>query len=183
MSSCAYVWQTSTGIIIPLHKFREYEKDKNDTLSPYLSRPTLNLATIVDMINRLSSGLLHEKKELYDIRTKVNIKPRAAATYWIRSDTLLRYGPYALTYQLMSERYLAATELSSAIRKRKESTDTIAVQTEQRPKINKQVAARKRKDKQEQESDPEKVEAQRASDRKHRTTYRAKKKLERAIEA
>jgi len=39
LSSCEVFWQTSTGIIIPVHKFKEYEKN-HGTLRAYLSRHT-----------------------------------------------------------------------------------------------------------------------------------------------
>ena len=115
LSSCNVFWQigTSTGIIIPVHKFEEYDPKNNDTLSAYLSRPTLNFATMDDLIKRWPS-LLKKKAILYKARTTYNVKPTKAVAYWERPDVRAHYGPYTFTYGLMSARYLAATNASRA---------------------------------------------------------------------
>ena len=57
LSTSKYFWQMSTGIIIPVDRFEQYNK-KNDTLSEFLNRPTLNFHTYGTMNNLISSSSL-----------------------------------------------------------------------------------------------------------------------------
>jgi hypothetical protein len=63
LSTGVYFFQMSTGILIPVTAFEDFQPS-NDTLSTYLSRPTLNTATM-DILIKSRPSLLKKKRESY----------------------------------------------------------------------------------------------------------------------
>jgi hypothetical protein len=126
LSTCAWFFQTSTGLLMPITAFEDFTPE-NDTLSPYLSRPTLNLRMMDELIAK-SSVLKAKKKDIYNVRKKVNVKPLQAVSYWQRPEVSSIYGPYTTTYSLMSARY----DNAKTIRRDKERARVAGMDPEQK---------------------------------------------------
>ncbi|CAO2656299.1 Nn.00g051020.m01.CDS01 [Neocucurbitaria sp. VM-36] len=109
LSTGNWFYQMSTGILIPLTAFEEYNEGSNDTLSKYLSRPTLDTHAMRNFI-RNSPTLSEKGGAILNLRNAIGIKPEDAVAYWSRPAVLAKYGSYSLTYELMTKRYIQAKQ-------------------------------------------------------------------------
>lgn len=106
LSTGAYLFQTSTGILIPLTAFHSFSEE-NDTLTPYLSRPMLNYSMIDELIAK-DGQITNKKKLICALRNRVNVKSQNSKAYWERTNVIALCSPYCTTYAAMSVRYATA---------------------------------------------------------------------------
>lgn len=132
-----WFFQLSTGTIIPMEAFHNFTDD-NDTLSQYLRRPTLNLASMDRLIGDIEA-LRVKKKLINKVRSQSNVKASAAVKFWARSDVVAPYCAYTVTYALMAKGYDTATEASKSKMRAKYDSQTYEEEEKQRLHINAQV--------------------------------------------
>ena len=74
LSTTAYVFQLSTGGILPVPALLEYSK-RNDTPSVHFSRPTLDTSSLDKTMERIAGLNIDQQLAIKAIRKSVNIKP------------------------------------------------------------------------------------------------------------
>ena len=111
LSSTMYFGQRSNGAIIPTEVLYRTTKDHTDELAALLRRPNFNHTNLDSHIIR--DVALKPKQQLVQaIRKSVNVVPLQAGQFWAQEDVRGAYGPYAVSYGLMTECYVASREAS-----------------------------------------------------------------------
>jgi hypothetical protein len=141
LSFANYYWSLASGLIIPIQVFLDLTEE-NDTLSPWLHRPTSNFSTMDDMI-RGNPALLAKKDLIYRIRKTQNVKPMAAPLFWDSPAMHAEYGPFTQLYRAMVERF-SNTNQAAHDRDRARITQLPVAEQESR-RVNTNALANKRK--------------------------------------
>ena len=78
LSTTVYVFQSSTGGILPVTSLLEYSK-RSDTPSDHFSRPTLDTSPLDKTMERIAGLSIDQQLAIKAIRKSVNIKPAQRA--------------------------------------------------------------------------------------------------------
>ncbi|KAI4655321.1 hypothetical protein J4E93_000032 [Alternaria ventricosa] len=101
LSTTSYVFQLSTGSILPVKALFERSKG-NDTIKEHFSRPTLDTSSLDKTMERIAGLSVEQQLAIKAIRKSVNVKLADALSYWNRADIKLEYAGYIVTYILLT---------------------------------------------------------------------------------
>ncbi|KAI4928325.1 uncharacterized protein J4E92_005810 [Alternaria infectoria] len=101
LSTTSYVFQLSTGSILPVKSLFEHKKG-NDTIKDHFSGPTLDNGSLDKTMERITGLSVEQQLAIKAIRKSVNVKPADALSYWNRADVKLKYAGYIVTYVLLT---------------------------------------------------------------------------------
>ncbi|KAI4680921.1 uncharacterized protein J4E88_005425 [Alternaria novae-zelandiae] len=116
LSTTGYAYQLSTGSILEMSPFRNFDAKKNDTLSDHFRRPTLDTASLDKTLERTSRIDEKQPKAILKVRAANNVKPSDALTYYQRDDVKRKFTGCIATYILMTSKALGgkASSISKA---------------------------------------------------------------------
>lgn len=136
LSTTSYYWQISTGIIIPKEMLETFDLDdatKTSALAQLFRRPTLDTSPLDQFMTRNRNITKGQIRAIKKIRKESNVKTAEASAYWNKEDVKHTYGGYAVTYQLLSERY--ALMNASARQTRKEKVASMSYEEQERLRL------------------------------------------------
>lgn len=108
----------STGSILEMSAFRNFDVKKNDTLSNHFKRPTLDTVFLDKTLERTSGIDEKQRKAIMKVRAASNVKPSDALTNYHRDDAKRNFAGYIIIYILMTSEALGGK--ASSISKTRE---------------------------------------------------------------